>query len=268
MAHAKMGAWGLSIVKVKQMKKILVAVKRVVDAKIKVRLLPDHSGVDTKLAKMAINPFDEIAVEEAVQLKEKGLVEEVVAVTVGPAKALDQLRVAMAIGADRGIHVTTDAELEPLAVAKVLKVVCERETPDLCLLGKQAIDDDANQVGQMLSALLDVPVAPAASALSVEEGRWLVTRETEGGTQTVSLSAPAVVTADLRLAQPRYVTLPAMGKARKKPVETLELTSLGVDVTPRNRVLSVEQPPQKAAGVKVSNVDELIEKLKNTAHVL
>ena len=239
--------------------KILVAVKRVVDAKIKVRPLPDESGVDTKLAKMAINPFDEIAVEEAVQLKEAGVVDEVVAVTVG---------VEMAIGADRGIHVTSAEELEPLAVAKVLQKIVEKETPNLILLGKQAIDDDSNQVGQMLSALLNLPVAPAANTIVREGDRWVVTRETEGGTQTVSLSSPAVATADLRLASPRYVTLPAMGKARKKPVEVIELASLGVNTAPRNRVTKVTLPPQKSAGVMVNSVDELIEKLKNVENVL
>lgn len=248
--------------------KILVAVKRVVDAKIKVRPLPDESGVDTKMAKMALNPFDEIAVEQAVRLKEAGQADEVVAVTVGVPKAVDQLRVAMAIGADRGIHVSTDEELEPLAVAKVLKKIAEKESPDLILLGKQAIDDDANQVGQILSALLNLPVAPAASSITFSEGRWLITRETDGGTQTVSLSVPAVATADLRLAEPRYVTLPAMGKARKKPVGEIALESLGLETKPRNRVLKVALPPEKAAGVMVSSVDELIEKLKNDAHVL
>ena len=194
--------------------KILVAVKRVVDAKIKVRPLPDHSGVDVKLAKMAMNPFDEIAIEKAVTLREAGVADEVVAVTVGPLKAVDTLRVAMAIGADRAVHVRTDESLEPLAVAKVLRAVVEREKPDLVLLGKQAIDDDANQTGQMLSALCDMPLATFANEIVLEGGRWVVTRETDGGTQTVSLATPAVVTADLRLAEPRYVTLPAMGNHR------------------------------------------------------
>ena len=179
--------------------KILVAVKRVVDAKIKVRPLPDHSGVDVKLAKMAMNPFDEIAIEKAVTLREAGVADEVVAVTVGPLKAVDTLRVAMAIGADRAVHVRTDESLEPLAVAKVLRAVVEREKPDLVLLGKQAIDDDANQTGQMLSALCDMPLATFANEIVLEGGRWVVTRETDGGTQTVSLATPAVVTADLRL---------------------------------------------------------------------
>ena len=248
--------------------KILVAVKRAVDAKVKVRPLPDNSGVDLKLAKMAMNPFDEIAVEEAVELREAGKVDEVVAVTVGPLKAVDTLRVAMAIGADRSIHVKTDAVVEPLGVAKILKTIVEREQPDLILLGKQAIDDDANQTGQMLSALCDLPLGTFASELDFVDGRWLVTRETDAGTQTVSLDSPAVVTADLRLAEPRYVTLPSMAKARKKPVDTVELDTLGLDVAPRIRVLSVEQPPARKAGVMVSSVDELIEKLKNEAHVI
>ncbi len=248
--------------------KILVAVKRAVDAKVKVRPLPDNSGVDLKLAKMAMNPFDEIAVEEAVELREAGKVDEVVAVTVGPLKSVDTLRVAMAIGADRSIHVKTDAVVEPLGVAKILKTIVEREQPDLILLGKQAIDDDANQTGQMLSALCDMPLGTFASEIDLVDGRWLVTRETDAGTQTVSLAAPAVVTADLRLAEPRYVTLPSMAKARKKPVETIELETLGLDVAPRLRVLSVEQPPARKAGVMVSSVDELIEKLKNEAHVI
>ena len=229
--------------------KILVAVKRVVDAKIKVRPLPDHSGVDVKLAKMAMNPFDEIAIEKAVTLREAGVADEVVAVTVGPLKAVDTLRVAMAIGADRAVHVRTDESLEPLAVAKVLRAVVEREKPDLVLLGKQAIDDDANQTGQMLSALCDMPLATFANEIVLEGGRWVVTRETDGGTQTVSLATPAVVTADLRLAEPRYVTLPAMGKARKKPVEDIELAGLGIDTAPRIRILGVEEPPARKAGV-------------------
>lgn len=249
--------------------KILVAVKRVVDAKIKVRPLPDHSGVDVKLAKMAMNPFDEIAIEKAVTLREAGVADEVVAVTVGPLKAVDTLRVAMAIGADRaGSRPAPDESLEPLAVAKVLRAVVEREKPDLVLLGKQAIDDDANQTGQMLSALCDMPLATFANEIVLEGGRWVVTRETDGGTQTVSLATPAVVTADLRLAEPRYVTLPAMGKARKKPVEDIELAGLGIDTAPRIRILGVEEPPARKAGVMVSGVDELVDRLKNEAHVI
>ena len=247
--------------------KILVAVKRVVDAKVKVRPLPDRSGPDTKLARMAINPFDEIAVEEAVELKEAGKVQEVVAVTIGGAKSVDVLRTAMAIGADRSIHVSTDEMMEPLAAAKILAKIAEREKPDLILMGKQAIDDDAAQTGPMLSELLNLPLAAFASEIELADGRLIVTRET-GGTQTISVTLPAVVTADLRLAEPRYVTLPSMAKARKKPVETIELASLGIHTAPRQKLLSVEPPPARKAGVMVANVDELIQKLRDEAHLL
>lgn len=248
--------------------KILVAVKRVVDAKVKVRPLPDHSGVDLKLAKMTINPFDEIAVEEAVRLKESGAADEVVAVSIGFGKTQDTLRQAMAIGADRSILVEAEGVIEPLAAAKILAKVVKREAPDLVLLGKQAIDDDANQTGQMLSALCGMPLGTFAGEIALEGGRLIVTRETDGGTQTVSLAMPAVVTADLRLAEPRYVTLPSMAKARKKPIETVKLEELGVNVTPRLRLLEVEKPEQRRGRVMVSSVDELLEKLKNEAHVL
>ena len=247
--------------------KILVAVKRVVDAKVKVRPLPDRSGPDTKLARMAINPFDEIAVEEAVELKEAGKVQEVVAVTIGGAKSVDVLRTAMAIGADRSIHVSTDEMMEPLAAAKILAKIAEREKPDLILMGKQAIDDDAAQTGPMLSELLNLPLAAFASEIELADGRLIVTRETDGGTQTISVTLPAVVTADLRLAEPRYVTLPSMAKARK-PVETIELASLGIHTAPRQKLLSVEPPPARKAGVMVANVDELIQKLRDEAHLL
>lgn len=248
--------------------KILVAVKRVVDAKVKVRPLPDHSDVDTKIAKMAINPFDEIAVEEAVRLREAGKAAEVVAVTVGPLKSVDTLRIAMAIGADRAIHVMTDDRLEPLAVAKVLKKICEKESPDLVLLGKQAIDDDANQTGQMLSALCDMSLGTFACKLDVVEDGFEVVRETDGGTQTVRLAAPAVVTSDLRLAEPRYVTLPSMARARKKPVEQIDLSELGVDTKTRVKLLGVEMPVTKREARMVGSVDELVDILKNTAQVL
>lgn len=248
--------------------KILVAVKRVVDAKVKVRPLPDNSGADLKLAKMAINPFDEIAVEEAVELKEAGKADEVVAVTVGNLKAVDALRHAMAIGADRAVHVLTDDVLEPLAVAKVLQKIVEREKPDLVLLGKQAIDDDANQTGQMLSALCRMPLGAFAGDIEIENGRFIVTCETDGGTETISLGMPAVVTADLRLAEPRYVTLPSMAKARKKPVEQIDLAALGVDAAPRQRIVRVELPPARKAGMMLDSVDALIEQLKNAAHVI
>ena len=248
--------------------KILVAVKRVVDAKVKVRPLPDHSDVDTKIAKMAINPFDEIAVEEAVRLREAGKADEVVAVTVGPLKSVDTLRFAMAIGADRSIHVLTDEKLEPLAVAKVLSKICEKESPDLVLLGKQAIDDDACQTGQMLAALAGTSLATFAYKIEVTDAGFEVTRETDGGTQMVALEKPAVVTSDLRLAEPRYVTLPSMARARKKPVEQIDFASLGVDAKPRVKLLGVEMPVTKREGRMVSSVDELVDILKNTAQVL
>lgn len=248
--------------------KILVAVKRVVDAKVKVRPLPDHSDVDTKIAKMAINPFDEIAVEEAVRLREAGKADEVVAVTVGPLKSVDTLRFAMAIGADRSIHVLTDEKLEPLAVAKVLSKICEKESPDLVLLGKQAIDDDACQTGQMLAALDGTSLATFACKIEVTDAGFEVTRETDGGTQMVALEKPAVVTSDLRLAEPRYVTLPSMARARKKPVEQIDFASLGIDAKPRVKLLGVEMPVTKREGRMVSSVDELVDILKNTAQVL
>lgn len=248
--------------------KILVAVKRVVDAKVKVRPLPDHSDVDTKIAKMAINPFDEIAVEEAVRLREAGKADEVVAVTVGSLKSVDTLRFAMAIGADRSIHVLTDEKLEPLAVAKVLSKICEKESPDLVLLGKQAIDDDACQTGQMLAALAGTSLATFACKIEVTDAGFEVTRETDGGTQMVALEKPAVVTSDLRLAEPRYVTLPSMARARKKPVEQIDFASLGVDAKPRVKLLGVEMPVTKREGRMVSSVDELVDILKNTAQVL
>ena len=251
--------------------KVLVAVKRVVDYNVKVHALADGSGLDVDgkpAVRRSLNPFDEIAVEAAVHLKETGAADEVVAVSVGEAKAVDTLRVALAMGADRGILVHTDVKTEPLGVARLLKAVVDREKPDLVAMGKQAIDDDANQTGQMLSALCGMPLGTFASDIGFEDGRWIVTRETDGGTQTVSLAAPAVVTADLRLAEPRYVTLPSMAKARKKPVETIELASLGLDTASRIRVLSVDEPPARKAGVMVASVDELVEKLKNEAHVL
>lgn len=242
--------------------KILVAVKRVVDAKIKVRPLPDESGVDTKLAKMAMNPFDEIAVEKAVSLKEAGQADEVVVMSIGPAKTLDTIRVGLAMGADRGVHVHTDDALTPLSVAKILAKVVEKESPDVVMLGKQAVDDDAAQVGPMLAALIDAPCATALSSLDVEAGAVRAVRESDAGQLEVRLAMPCVLTADLRLASPRYVTLPMMGKARKKEVEALEAADLGVSTAARSRVLKVTRPPQKERGIMVSNVDELIEALK------
>ena len=248
--------------------KVLVAVKRVVDYNVKVRL--NESGVpDTASVKMSINPFDEIATECAVQLKEKGIANEVVAVTVGPAKSLDTLRVAMAMGADRGIHVTTDALVQPLEVAKVLQKIVEKENPNMILVGKQAIDNDANQVGQMLATLCCIPQASFASKLEISSGNEaMVTREVDGGVQTVAVKLPAVVTADLRLAEPRYVTLPNMMKAKKKPVQTIELSALGVDSVSRLKPLSYAVPKQEKKGQILSSVSELMAKLKTEAKVL
>ena len=248
--------------------KILVAVKRVVDYNVKVRVKSDNTDVDIANAKMSINPFDEIAVEEAVRLKEKGAATEVVAVSCGPAASQDALRPALAIGADRAVLVETDAVLQPLAVAKLLAAVQVKEQAGLLMLGKQAIDDDANQTGQMLAALLKLPQATFASKIEVADGQATVTREVDGGMETVCLPLPAVVTADLRLNEPRYVTLPNIMKARKKPLEKLSPAELGVDPAPRLKVLKVTEPPERQGGVKVGSVDELVEKLKNEAKVI
>ena len=248
--------------------KILVSVKRVVDYNVKVRVKSDGSGVDIANVKMSMNPFDEIAVEEAVRLKEAGVATEIVAVSCGVPQCQETLRTAMAIGADRGILVETDAELQPLAVAKLLKAVVDKEKPQLIILGKQAIDDDANQTGQMLAALLDVPQGAFASKVKIADGRAEVTREVDGGLETISVSLPAVVTADLRLNEPRYVTLPNIMKAKKKPLETLKPTDLGVDVTPRLKTLKVTEPASRKAGVKVPDVAALVAKLKNEAKVI
>ena len=238
--------------------KILVTVKRVVDYNVKVRVKSDGSGVDIANVKMSMNPFDEIAVEEAVRLKEAGTATEVVAVSCGIPQCQETLRTAMAIGADRGILVETDVELQPLAVAKLLKAIVDKEKPDLVILGKQAIDDDANQTGQMLAALLDVPQGAFASKLKIADGRAEVTREVDGGLETISISLPAVVTADLRLNEPRYVTLPNIMKAKKKPLETLKPADLGVDVTPRLKTLKVSEPPARKAGIRVPDVATLV----------
>ena len=248
--------------------KALVAVKRVVDYNVKVRVKSDQSGVDIANVKMSMNPFDEIAVEEAVRLKEKGLITEVVAVSCGEKKCEETLRTAMAIGADRGILIETDAELQPLAVAKLLKAVLDKEQAQIVLLGKQAIDDDANQTGQMLAALADLPQATFASKVEVADGKASVTREVDGGLETLQLSLPAVITADLRLNEPRYVTLPNIMKAKKKPLDKLSPQELGVDVAPRLKTLKVAEPPQRSAGVKVADVAELVSKLKNEAKVI
>lgn len=248
--------------------KILVPVKRVVDYNVKVRVKSDGTGVDIANVKMSMNPFDEIAVEEAVRLKEKGIVTEIVAVSCGVSQCQETLRTAMAIGADRGILVETDAELQPLAVAKILKALVDKEQPGLVILGKQAIDDDCNQTGQMLAALADLPQATFASKVEVADGRAVVTREVDGGLETVSVALPAVLTTDLRLNEPRYVTLPNIMKAKKKPLETVKPDALGVDVAPRIKTLQVAEPAKRSAGIKVADVATLVAKLKNEAKVI
>ncbi len=246
----------------------LVAVNRVVDYNVRVRVKSDNTGVDIANVKMSMNPFDEIAVEEAVRLKEKGVVTEVIAVSCGPAQCQETLRTAMAIGADRGILVQTDEELQPLAVAKLLKALVAKEGPQLVILGKQAIDDDCNQTGQMLAALADMPQATFASKVEVADGKASVTREVDGGLETLSISLPAVVTTDLRLNEPRYVTLPNIMKAKKKPLDTVTPADLGVDVAPRIKTLKVAEPPKRSAGIKVADVAALVYKLKNEAKVI
>jgi electron transfer flavoprotein beta subunit len=248
--------------------KVLVPVKRVVDYNVKVRVKSDGTGVDTANVKMSMNPFDEIAVEEATRLKEKGVVTEIVAVSCGPTQCQETLRTAMAIGADRAILVEAPAEIEPLAVAKILKALVDKEQPQLVILGKQAIDDDCNQTGQMLAALADLPQGTFASKVEVADGHAVVTREVDGGLETVKLRLPAVVTTDLRLNEPRYVTLPNIMKAKKKPLETLKPADLGVDITPRLKTLKVVEPPKRGAGVKVPDVATLVAKLKNEAKVI
>ncbi|MET3916935.1 electron transfer flavoprotein beta subunit [Variovorax sp. OAS795] len=248
--------------------KVLVPVKRVVDYNVKVRVKSDGTGVDIANVKMSMNPFDEIAVEEAVRLKEKGVVTEVIAVSCGDAKCQETLRTAMAIGADRGILVETTEELQPLAVAKLLKALVEKEQPQLVILGKQAIDDDANQTGQMLAALTDLPQATFASKVEVTDGKATVTREVDGGLETISLTLPAVITTDLRLNEPRYVTLPNIMKAKKKQLDIFKPEDLGVDVKPRLKTLKVSEPPKRGAGIKVPDVATLVDKLKNEAKVI
>jgi electron transfer flavoprotein beta subunit len=248
--------------------KVLVAVKRVVDANVKVRVKADHSGVELANVKMAMNPFCEIAVEEAVRLKEKGKATEIVAVSMGPQPCQETIRTALAMGADRGIHVKTDAELQPLAVAKMLKVLIEAEKPGLVILGKQAIDDDCNQTGQMLAGLLGWPQGTFASKIEIGDGKIDVTREIDGGLETVSLKAPALVTTDLRLNEPRYASLPNIMKAKRKPIEEKTPEALGIDVKPRLKTLKVEEPSKRKAGVKVQSVQELVEKLKTEAGVI
>jgi len=248
--------------------KILVPVKRVVDYNVKVRVKADGTGVDIANVKMSMNPFDEIAIEEAVRLKEKGVATEVIAVSCGVAQCQETLRTAMAIGADRAILVQTEAELQPLAVAKLLAALVAKEQPGLVILGKQAIDDDANQTGQMLAALARLPQATFASKVEVIEGRARVTREVDGGLETLSLSLPALVSTDLRLNEPRYVTLPNIMKAKKKPLDTVTPADLGVDVTPRLKTLKVAEPAARKAGIRVGSVAELVDKLRHEAKVI
>lgn len=248
--------------------KVLVPVKRVVDYNIKPRVAADGSGVETQGVKMSMNPFDEIALEEALRLREKNQADEVIAVTIGPQVAQDVLRTAMAMGADRAILIRTDAEIEPRVVANLLKVIVERENPGIVSMGKQAIDDDMNATGQMLAAKLDWPQGTFASQVTVADSKVEVAREVDGGTEVLSLSLPAVITADLRLNEPRYATLPNIMKARKKPLETIEADSLGVDLTSHLKLVSVAEPPERTAGVIVETVEELVEKLKTEAKVI
>lgn len=248
--------------------KILVAAKRVVDYNVKIRVKSDGSGVDLANVKMSMNPFDEIAVEEAVRLKEAGVATEVVVVSAGSAQCQETLRTALAIGADRAILVETDADLQPLAVAKILKALCEKEQAQIVILGKQAIDDDSNQTGQMLASLMDIPQATFASKVVVADGKASVTREVDGGLETIAITLPAVITTDLRLNEPRYVTLPNIMKAKKKTLEVINPEELGVDIAPRLKTLKVEDPPKRSAGVMVADVAALVEKLKNEAKVI
>ena len=248
--------------------KVFVAVKKVVDYNVKVRVKSDGSGIELANVKMSMNPFDEIAVEEAVRLKEKGVATEIIAVSCGVTQCQETLRTAMAIGADRGILVETTEELQPLAVAKLLKALVDKEQPQLVILGKQAIDDDANQTGQMLAALADLPQTTFASKVEVSGDKVSVTREVDGGLETISLSLPAVITTDLRLNEPRYVTLPNIMKAKKKQLDTVKPADLGVDVTPRLKTLKVAEPPKRGAGIKVPDVATLVDKLKNEAKVI
>lgn len=248
--------------------KILVAVKRVVDYNVKIRVKSDNTGVDIANVKMSMNPFDEIAVEEAVRLKEAGIATEIVVVSAGATQCQETLRTALAIGADRAILVETDAELQPLAVAKILKALVEKEQAQIVILGKQAIDDDSNQTGQMLASLLDVPQATFASKVVVADGKVSVTREVDGGLETISLVLPAVITTDLRLNEPRYVTLPNIMKSKKKTLEITKPEDLGVDIAPRLKTIKVEEPPKRSAGVMVADVAALVDKLKNEAKVI
>jgi electron transfer flavoprotein beta subunit len=248
--------------------KVLVAVKRVVDYNVKIRVKPDKTGVDLANVKMSMNPFDEIGVEEAIRLKEAGKATEIVAVSIGPAQAQETLRTALAMGADRGILVKTDEEVQPLAVAKIFKALADAEKPGLFILGKQAIDDDSNQTGQMLAALLGWPQATFASKLVIGDGNATVTREVDGGLMTIEVKLPAVLTTDLRLNEPRYASLPNIMKAKKKPIDEKTPADLGVDIAPRLKVLKVDDPPKRQAGRKVKDVAELVQALRNEAGVI
>lgn len=248
--------------------KVLVTAKRVVDANVNVRVLSDNSGMDLNNVKMAVNPFDEIAIEEAVRIREAGNAEEVIVVSIGPTQCQEQIRTALALGADRGIFVETDADIQPLAVAKVLKALIDKENPDLIILGKQAIDGDNIQTGQMLAALAGLPQATFANEILLADGEATVTREIDGGMETITVKTPAVVTADLRLNEPRYASLPNIMKAKKKQVDTYTPEELGVDVAPRLTTLKVEPPADRQAGVIVEDVAELVDKLKNEAKVI
>jgi electron transfer flavoprotein beta subunit len=248
--------------------KVLVAVKRVVDYNVKIRVKADRTGVETANVKMSMNPFDEIGVEEAIRLREAGIATEVIAISLGVAQCQETIRTALAMGADRGVHVVSDAELQPLAVAKLIKAVVEEEKPEVVILGKQAIDDDCNQTGQMLAALLGWSQGTFASKLKREGDRLLVTREVDGGLETLNLKLPAVVTTDLRLNEPRYASLPNIMKAKKKPIEQLTPDALGVDVTPHLVTLKVEEPAKRQGGRKVASVAELVDKLRNEARVI
>jgi len=248
--------------------KLLVPVKRVIDYNVKVRVKSDQTGVETSNVKMSMNPFDEIAVEEAVRMKEAGTADEIIAVSLGVQQCQETIRTALAMGADRGIHVKTDEELQPLAVAKLLKALVEKESPDLVILGKQAIDDDSNQTGQMLAALLDWPQGTFASGITLSEGKATVVREVDGGLETIEITTPAVISTDLRLNEPRYASLPNIMKAKKKPIDEMSPEDLGVDITPRLTTLKVVEPPKRVAGVMVESVAELVDKLKNEAKVI
>ena len=248
--------------------KILVAVKRVIDYNVKIRVKPDRTGVETANVKMSMNPFDEIAVEEGVRLRENGGAEELIAISVGPKQAQETIRTALAMGADRGIHVATDEEIEPLVIAKILKVIAVKENPDLIILGKQAIDDDSNQTGQMLAALLDWPQGTFASEMTITDGIVHIVREIDGGLETLKLKIPAIITTDLRLNTPRYASLPNIMKAKKKIIDEISPMDLGVDISARLTTLKVEEPPSREAGVIVEDVAQLVDKLRNEAKII